>query len=246
MNIGQTISDFFYTIINGIISFIDKIFPMPFMLDGHIDEFQLAIYETLIMFLVTGFLSLVFGLILGVITTVTKRDGILENKVISFLAEILINFFRSVPFVILIPLLLNVSRGIMGTSIGLEGTYVPLIFGTVPFFARQVEASLSEVDHGLIEASKAMGDSPLQIIFRVYLKESIPSITRGTSITFISLLGLTAMAGHVGGGGLGAFAIRFGYQSQKPDATWASVVAILLIVSCVQLIGNMIVKRTTH
>ncbi|WP_346780368.1 methionine ABC transporter permease [Breznakia sp. PFB2-8] len=201
---------------------------------------------TLKMLFFSGIFALIFGIIFGVLITVTKKDGILENKIIYFILDKFINFFRSIPFVILMALLVGASRLVMGTATGIKGTYIPLIFGTIPFFARQIESVLSEVDDGLIEASIAMGNTPMQIITRVYLKESIPGIIRSVSITLISLLGLTAMAGQVGGGGLGAFAIRHGYARGKVDATWSTVIIILLIVTAIQALGNYLTRKTTH
>ena len=134
----------------------------------------------------------------------------------------------------------------MGSAIGTKGAILPLIFGTVPFFSRQVETALAEVDDGLVEAAAAMGPSPVGIIFRVYLKESIPALTRVTTITVISLIGLTAMAGAIGGGGLGDFAIRYGHQRNQVDVTYVTVIILLVIVMILQGIGNLIIKKTTH
>ena len=138
------------------------------------------------------------------------------------------------------------SRAIVGTSLGVAGAYVPLICGTVPFFGRQVETAIAEVDSGLIEASESMGFTPVEIIFGVYLRESIPSITRVSMITLVNLVGLTAMAGAVGAGGLGDFAIRYGYQQYEYDLLWITVIIILLIVSVIQLVGNIIIRKTSH
>ena len=157
-----------------------------------------------------------------------------------------IDIIRSIPFIILIFILIPVSRAILGTSIGVSGSYVALICGTVPFFSRQVETAIAEVDYGLVEASEAMGFSPFEIIRSVYLKESIPSIARVTMITIVNLIGLTAMAGAVGAGGLGDFAIRYGYQMGYRDMIWVTVILILLLVSIVQFIGNIIIRKTSH
>lgn len=247
MNIGTIISNLFETIFTAIFSFINQFLPMQFMLeDGRVSEFVNETYITLQMLVISGIFALLIGLVLGVLITITQKGGILENKIIYFILDKFINFFRSVPFVILISVLMGLSRWIVGTASGVEGMYIPLIFGTIPFFARQVESVLSEVDDGLIEASIAMGNSPLQIITRVYLRESIPGIIRSISITTISLIGLTAMAGQVGGGGLGSFAIRYGYNRGKVDATWTTVIVILLIVSAIQAIGNYLTRKTTH
>ncbi len=176
-----------------------------------IPEIYKATGETLLMILVAGAISFVIGLILGVILVVTKKGNILENKVIYYVLEKIINITRSIPFIILLAAAIPLTRLIAGTAIGTKGSFVPLVLGTIPFFARQIESALSEVDKGIIEAAESMGSSPFEIIFRVYLKESIPNIARATTITFISLVGLTAMAGSVGGGGLGDLAIRYGY-----------------------------------
>ena len=134
----------------------------------------------------------------------------------------------------------------MGTGSGVTGSFVALVFGTVPFFSRQVETVLSDMNKGLIEASLAMGFSVPQIIFGVYLKESIPGITRVTMITFVSFVGITAIAGAIGAGGLGDFAIRYGYQMGYRDMIWLTVVIILVVISLVQCLGQWIIRQTTH
>jgi D-methionine transport system permease protein len=134
----------------------------------------------------------------------------------------------------------------MGTAIYVQGAIVPLIMGTVPFFSRQIESALAQTDYGLIEAALSMGSSPLEIIFRVYLRESIAAIARGTTITAISLVGLTAMAGAVGAGGLGDFAIRYGHDRNQIDVTWVTVIVVFILVSAIQLIGDHLVKKNTY
>ena len=210
------------------------------------DKFWISVKETLIMTGWAGSLMFLFGLVLGVLLITTKKGGILENRVVYQVLDKVINLFRSIPFVILIALLLNVSKAIMGTKLGIRGVIVPLVFGSVPFFARQVESALAEVNPGLIEAAKSMGCSPLGIIFRVYLKEGAAAIARGTTITLISLIGLTAMAGYVGAGGLGDYSIVYGYNYNRMDIVYAAVVAIVLIVSVIQLVGSFIAKKNTH
>lgn len=170
----------------------------------------------------------------------------MENHFVYNLIDKVINIIRSIPFIILIVLLFPISRAIVGTAIGVKGAIVPLIIGTVPFFARQIETAIAEVDKGLIEAAQSMGSSPLEIIFRVYLKESIPSIARVTMVTAVNLVGLTAMAGAVGAGGLGDFAIRYGHQLKLTDMTILTVLVILLIISIIQMIGNFIIRKTSH
>lgn len=213
---------------------------------GKLPIFFESILETLVMTAWSGSIAFVLGSFLGVVITVTKKGAILQNAGIYQVLDKVINFFRSIPFIILLACLFPLTRAIMGTAIGVQGAIIPLIFGTVPFFARQIESALAEVSPGLIEAAQSMGSGPLGIIFRVYLKESIAPIARVTTITAISLIGLTAMAGAVGAGGLGDFAIRFGYQRNQVDATYASVIVIVLIVGIVQAIGNLIVRKATH
>ena len=205
-----------------------------------------SILETFQMMGWSGSISFVLGLFFGVVLIVTRKEGIMECHPVYWVLDKIINILRSIPFIILVPATLFLSRAIMGTGIGVKGAIIPLIIGTVPFFSRQIELALAEVDGGLIEAAQAMGDSPLQIIFRVYLKESIPAIARATTITFISLIGLTAMAGVVRAGGLGDFAIRYGHQRSEPDVIWVTILIILILVTIAQAIGDVIIKKTTH
>lgn len=210
------------------------------------EEIVIGIYQTLAMVFTSGTISLVLGTLLGVVLVVTKKDGILENTKLYTIIEKVINTFRSIPFVILIALLIPITRVIMGTAIGIKGAIVPLIFGTVPFLARQIENALVEVDKGIIEAAQSMGSSPIEIIFRVYLREGLAGIIRAITITFISLIGLTAIAGSVGGGGLGDLAIRYGYQRYQTDVTIVTVIILLIFVSIVQGIGNILIKKISH
>lgn len=210
------------------------------------DEFIQSIIETIYMLLVSGIFVLIFGLIIGVIMTVTKEGNILENKIIYRLLDSIINIFRSIPFVILLTALIPVTKSIMGTFIGVKGAIFPLIVGAIPFFVRQVEQSLSDVDKGVVEAAESMGLSPFKIITRVYLKESIPQLIRAVTITLISLLGLTSMGGAVGGGGIGAYVIRYGHNRGYNDITYVSVIVIIIFVSLIQTIGNNLAKKTNH
>lgn len=213
---------------------------------GRLPDFWQAIGDTLLMVVWSGAISFVLGLALGVVVTVTRPGGILENRVVYQLLDKLINFIRSIPFIILLTAVMPLSRLIMGTAIYVRGAIVPLVFGTVPFFTRQVESALAQVDKGLVEAALAMGSSPLEIVFRVYLRESVAAIARGTTITLISLIGLTAMAGVVGAGGLGDFAIRYGHDRNMTDVTYVTVLVVFLLVSLIQFIGGRIVKKNTH
>ncbi|MDY0257134.1 methionine ABC transporter permease [Gudongella oleilytica] len=209
-------------------------------------EFYDSFVQTLFMTGFSGIISLVLGLFIGITLTVTKKGGILENAVLSSVLDKTVNIFRTIPFIILLALLIPLTRMIAGTAIGTKGAIVPLIFGTVPFFARQVETALAELDKGLIEAALSMGSSPIEIIRRVYLKESLPGLIRAVTITAISLIGLTAMAGAVGGGGLGDFAIRYGHQRNQTDVTLATVIVLILLVSFLQSLSNWIISKISH
>lgn len=222
---------------------IEKILPNVL---AHPERFFNGLLETFIMTLWAGAISFVIGLVFGIVLTVTRKGSILENKVIYQILDKLINFFRSIPFIILLTGVMPLSRLLMGTAIGVRGAIVPLIFGCVPFFSRQVETALAEVDGGLIEAAESMGLSPVDIIFRVYLRESIGPLVRGTTITLVSLIGLTAMAGAVGAGGLGNYAIMYGHDRNQLDVTWLTIIVLVIIVNLVQLGGNKIIKRNRH
>mgnify|MGYP000294359369 FL=1 len=202
--------------------------------------------ETLQMTLWSGSISFVLGLALGVLLIVTRRGGILENRLIYEVLDKTINLFRSIPFIILLFCLLPLTRLISGTAIGVQGSIVPLVFGTVPFLARQMESALSEVSPGLVEAAQAMGCGRLDIICRVYLRESIPAIARGVTITLISLIGLTAMAGAVGAGGLGNFAYVYGQQRSRMDIIYSTVIVLVAIVTVIQLLGSLVARISKH
>lgn len=222
---------------------IEKILPN---VAGHPERFFSGLLETFIMTLWSGAFSFVIGMLFGITLTVTKKGAILQNRIIYQILDKTINLFRSVPFIILLTGVMPLSRKIMGTAIGVRGAIVPLIFGTVPFFSRQVETALAEVDGGLVEAALSMGLSPFDIIFRVYLKESAGPIVRGTVITTVSLIGLTAMAGAVGAGGLGNYAIMYGHDRNQLDVTWVTIIVLVIIVNLIQWGGNKIVKRNKH
>ena len=209
-------------------------------------EFYKAIGDTLLMVVWAGSISFVLGLMLGVLITVVRPGGILENRIVYQVLDKLVSLFRSIPFIILLTWVLPISRAIMGTAIYVQGAIVPLVFGCVPFFTRQVQSALAELDPGLIEAALSMGSSPVEIIFRVYLKESVAAIARGATITAISLLNLTAMAGAVGAGGLGDFAIRYGHDRNLSDVTNVTVFVLVLLVCVMELLGSLVVKKNTH
>ena len=186
-------------------------------------DFYAAIDDTLLMVVWSGAISFVLGLALGVLLTVTKPGGILENKVVYQIVDKLVSLFRSIPFIILLTWVMPFSRVIMGTALYVRGAIVPLVFGAVPFFTRQVEGALAELDGGLIEAALSMGSTPLEIIFR-----------------------LTAMAGVVGAGGLGDFAIRYGHDRNMVDITNVTVLVLVIIVCIMEFVGGKVVKKNTH
>ena len=207
---------------------------MPHVMERLPDLWE-AVADTLLMVLWSGAVSFLLGMVLGVLLTVTKPGAILENRL-----------FRSIPFIILLTGVMPLSRALMGTTLYVRGAIVPLVFGSVPFFSRQVESALAELDHGLVEAALSMGSGPLEIIFRVYLRESVAAIARGTTITLVSLLNLTAMTGVVGAGGLGDFAVRYGHDRNWGDVTNVTVVLLVIIVCIIEFIGNRVVKKTRH
>ncbi|MCI1945075.1 methionine ABC transporter permease [Clostridium luticellarii] len=205
-----------------------------------------AIFETFYMVAVSGIISTVAGTIMGITLVVTQEGGILENRIINSILGKIINIFRSIPFIILLAAIIPLTRLLVGTTIGTKGALVPLIFGCTPFIARQIESALLEIDKGVIEAAQSMGSGPLGIIFRVMLLEGLPGIIHSLTITIISLIGLSAMAGTVGGGGLGDFAIRYGYQYFQTDIMVATIIVLLIIVNIIQFVGDILSKITTH
>ncbi|MGN1007269.1 MAG: methionine ABC transporter permease [Aristaeellaceae bacterium] len=205
-----------------------------------------SVVQTLIMLGIAGAFSLVLGVLLGILLVVTADGGLYAHPVFHSALSKIINVFRSLPFVILIALLVPVTRYLVGTSIGIRGTILPLVLGIIPFMSRLVEQALADVDPGVIEMAQSMGLSRRYIVLHVLLKESLPGLTRALVTTTISLLGLTTMAGAVGGGGVGSFAIRYGYNRFMNDITLVTVVILLIFVNVIQGIGNLIIKKLTH
>ena len=209
-------------------------------------DFPQAIIDTLLMLVISGLISVVIGILLAVIVVVTRKDGLKENQPVFWILDKIINLFRSIPFIILIPTVAVLSRALFGTTIGIEGALVPLVIGTSPFVSRQMESAIMEIDPGIIEASIAMGLSTKEIIFDVYLRENIPGMIRGLTISFIALVGQIAIVGSVGAGGLGDMAIRYGLQRSMGDITFVVIILILILISIVQAIGDKLVEKTTH
>ncbi len=195
--------------------------------------------QTLVMVLVSTFFSLVLGLPLGILLCVTDpAGGIMPRRILYQVLTRIVNALRSFPFIILMILLFPLSRFIIGTSIGTAATIVPLSIAAAPFVARIIETALKEVDPGVVQAARAMGSTNLQIIVKVLLPEALPSLVSGVTLTIINLIGYSAMAGAIGGGGLGDLAIRYGYQRFRPEVMVAAVVIILLLVEVIQLVGS--------
>ena len=209
------------------------------------EEIIKATIDTLIMVGISGLIAGVLGIALGVTLVVTREGNILRNKFVYLILDKNVNIFRSIPFIILAMLLIPFTRFIIGTTIGIPGAIVPLVVATVPFFSRQVQLALTEVDKGVIEASVAMGCTPLEIIFRVYLKEGLPSLIRAGSLTIISLIGLTTMAGAFGAGGIGNVAISRGYSRFQGDVIVVSTLIMLIVVFICQAIGDFLEKKAT-
>ena len=215
-------------------------------LASKLPDFYKAIGDTLLMVLWSGAISFVLGLALGVLLIVTRPGGILEHKILYQIVDKLVSLFRSIPFIILLTWVMPITRALAGTVLYVRGAIIPLVFGSVPYFTRQVQSALAELDGGLIEAAQSMGSSPAEIIFRVYLKESVAAIARGTTITVISLLNLTAMAGVAGAGGLGDFAIRYGHDRNMADITNVTVFVLVLLVCIIEFVGGRVVKKNAH
>lgn len=202
-----------------------------------------GIAETLYMTLVSTGIAYLLGVPLGVLVYITDINGICKNKLVNTVAGVIINLIRSVPFLILLVALLPLTRLIVGTTIGSTATIVPLVVAAAPFVARLVESSLKEVDAGVIEAANAMGSSTSQIIFKVLLPEAKPSLLVGLTIALATILGYSAMAGFVGGGGLGAIAINYGYYRYQSDVMMVTVLLLVIIVQIFQEAGIHLVNK---
>ena len=199
--------------------------------------------ETLYMVFFSTIFSMVIGFPIGILLVVTKEGNILERPTLNKILEVCINTLRSFPFIILMICVFPLSRIIVGTTIGVNAAIVPLSISAAPFVARMVEGALNEIDKGLIEASSSMGASNFTIIFKVMIPETLPHLIHGLTVTVISLIGYSAMAGTIGAGGLGDLAIRFGYQRFKTDIMIYSVIVIIVLVQIIQSFGNYLVYR---
>ncbi len=205
-----------------------------------------ATLETLLMVGVSGLAALFLGVPLGVALIVTDKDGLLQNLAVNRVLGAIINATRSVPFIILMVAIIPLTRFIAGTSIGTAAAIVPLAIAAIPFMARVAETAMREVDRGLITAAKAMGASPMQIIVKVLLPEALPGLISAMVITLVSLIGYSAMAGAIGGGGLGDLGIRYGYQRFLPEVMLIVVVVLIVMVQLIQSLGDWISRRLSH
>jgi D-methionine transport system permease protein len=202
-----------------------------------------AFFATLKMLAIAGVLSTLLGFVFGVILVVTEKDGLYENIVINRILDFIVNMIRSFPFIILMISIIPFTRLIAGTSIGETAALVPLTVACTPFMARIFQNSFKEVDPALIEAAQSFGASKWQIVFKVMLKESVPSIISGLCLAIINLLGCTAMAGAIGAGGLGAVALQYGYQSFNLKIMYSIVVILIILVALIQYFGDWIYKK---
>lgn len=202
-----------------------------------------GLLETLYMISASTVIAYILGVPLGVFTLLTDKDGLLENKVVHKILNIIINVGRSIPFIILIILIMPLTTFLVGKSWGPTATIVSLSIAATFFVGRMVEQSLGEVDKGIIEASVCMGSSIFKIIFKVYLGEALPSLVKGISITMINIVGYSAMAGAIGGGGLGNIAIKYGYHNFRTDVMLVTLVVIIILVQVIQIIFDFISKK---
>lgn len=211
-----------------------------------INLFLNGIWETIAMTFISGFLGFVLGLPIGTLLFITRKGQIKENVALNSALSFIVNIFRAIPFIILIVWMIPFTNSIVGTSIGMWAALVPLSIGAAPFVARMVENSLLEVPNGLIEASRAMGATPFQIIRKVLLPEALPSLVNNATITLITLVGYSAMGGAVGAGGLGQIGYRYGYVDY--DLTTMNIVLTLLviIVFLIQFLGDYVSKLVDH
>jgi D-methionine transport system permease protein len=205
-----------------------------------------SLWETVLMTVASGLISLVAGLPLGLALVITGKGGISENLAVNRVLGAVVNGFRSVPFIILLVALIPVTRLIVGSSIGTWAAIVPLSIAATPYYARIAEVSLREVDRGLIEAVRSMGGNRWTIVREVLLPEALPGIVAGFTVTLVTLIGASAMAGAIGAGGLGDLAIRYGYQRFETTVMIAVVVVLVVLVCAIQWLGDRLVERLDH
>lgn len=211
-----------------------------------LDLFATSLWETLVMVGISGLAGALIGVPLGVLLRLTDRGGVRENAPVNRIVGGIVNAVRSTPFIILLVAIIPFTRFVTGSSIGTAAAVVPLTLAAAPFVARLVETALREVDHGLVEAAQAMGATTSQIVWKVLLPEALPGIVAALTITLVSLTGFSAMAGAIGGGGLGDLGIRYGYQRFLPEVMAAVVLVLIVFVQLVQSAGDWLVRRIRH
>ena len=211
-----------------------------------LELFATSLWETVLMVAISGLAGALLGVPLGVFLRLTDRGGVLENRAVNAVTGAIVNAVRSTPFIILLVAIIPFTRFVVGSSIGTAAAIVPLTISAIPFVARLVETALREVDSGLVEAAQAMGASTRQIVFKVLLPEALPGIVAGLTIMLVSLTGYSAMAGAIGGGGLGGLGIRYGYQRFLPDVMLAVVVILIVFVQLLQSLGDWAVRKLSH
>lgn len=216
------------------------------MSDSMIDIILKGTWETIIMTFVSGYFSFLIGLPIGIALFITRKGQLRDSKTTNRIIAFVVNIFRAIPFIILIVWMIPFTRMIVGTSIGVEAAIVPLSIGAAPFVARMVENSLLEVPQGLIEASRAMGATPYQIITKVLIPEALPSLINNATIILITLVGYSAMGGAVGAGGLGQVGYQYGYVGYDTNVMNTVLVLLILIVFIIQTMGNYISKKVDH
>ena len=202
--------------------------------------------QTLYMTIFATLFSYLIGVPLGVILTITSKNGITPCRWLNVILNALVNIFRSIPFLILLVFVMPFTKLIIGTRIGTTASIVPLVIAAIPFVARMIESSLNEVNKGVIEASEAMGTSKFKIIYKVLLPEAMPSLLVGFAISITTILGYSAMAGFVGGGGLGDIAYQFGYVRNETELMWFTIILLVIIVQVFQEVGLLLAKKFDH
>ena len=205
---------------------------------------QLGVWETIYLTFIPAVFAYLFGIPLGILLSVTDKGGIHPIPWLNKIIGLIVNIFRSIPFVILMIAVLPVAKFVVGTALGNKAMIVTLIIAAVPYVARMVESSIKEVDSGVIEAAQAMGTSSIKIVFKVLIPEAKPSLLVGAVISLVTILGYSAMAGTIGGGGLGMIAINFGYQRFNDEIIWICVLLTVIIVQIIQEVGMFIARKT--
>ncbi len=202
-----------------------------------------SLAETLYMLGVSAAIAALVGIPLGILLVVTEKGGILSCPILNKPLAFAVNMIRSIPFIILMVAIIPITRAIAGTSIGTTAAIVPLTIAAIPYTARMVETSIREIPGGLIEAAESMGATPLQIIWKVYIPEALPSLIETMTVVVVTLIGSSAMAGTIGGGGLGDLAIRYGYQRFQADVMIATILVLIVIVQAIQFVGNRLSRK---